>query len=501
MSILNRRKMLWSSMPEGMVPLFFIQIVATLSFSVLYSTLVLFMKGKLGLKPSSANSIMGVFVAFNYGLHLLGGYWGGRLFSNRALFCIGMVAQIIGCIFLSFSSQDFLYYGLAAYLTGAGLNVTCLNCMLTQRFKPEDSRRETAFLWNYSGMNIGFFVGFTMSGYFQLTENYQRLFLLSSIGNLIALLICLYYWHLLDDRHTAYSCKNKKAQKRSVMAGLMMVILLPFALSHMLHHAEWANRLVLLTCAAMLYVICWLAFRQKNKEDRNKMLAFSMLMGAGIIFWMMYQLAPMGLTHFIDHNVQRQFGSLIIPPQWFQNINTITIVIGGPLIGSLMLHMRARGIKINIPSQFAVALFLMAMAFIILPLGINRANAQGLVNPGWVVLCYFLQSVGELLISPIGYAMIGLLAPVSLQGIMMGMWMLGTGVGATLSSYSSNWMTAGFETVEPLLTNSSYSYVFMILALFTLMASFLLFILIPKLKTLMKEKQDDTIAEVDLATV
>ena len=35
-----------------------------------------------------------------------------------------------------------------------------------------------------------------------------------------------------------------------------------------------------------------------------------------------------------------------------------------------------------------------------------------------------LQSIGELLISPIGYAMIGKLAPRQYQGVMMGSWML-----------------------------------------------------------------------------
>lgn len=66
----------WYSRP------FFIQIVSTLSFSVLYSTLVLYFQGKLGLSAHSANSIMGVFIAFNYGLHLLGGFWGGVFYPT-----------------------------------------------------------------------------------------------------------------------------------------------------------------------------------------------------------------------------------------------------------------------------------------------------------------------------------------------------------------------------------------------------------------------------------
>ncbi|CAM2759333.1 peptide transport protein [Legionella steigerwaltii] len=489
MSVMANKKEFIKSMPQGIVPLFFIQIVSTLSFSVLYSTLVLYMKGKLGLQISTANSIMGVFIAFNYGLHLLGGFWGGRLLSNRALFCAGMVAQIIGCILLSFGEISFLYYGLAAFLTGSGLNVTCLNCMLTQRFAPEDTRRETAFLMNYAGMNIGFFVGFSLSGVFQLTQNYERLFLLSSLGNLIALIICLYCWHQLSDAETIFSKKDKLSQKRAVLLGVILIIILPFMLSGMLQYADWAKKLVLVTGVLMLGVILYLAKQQPAKEARDKMVAFAVLMIVGTVFWMLYQIAPMGLTVFIDHNVQREYASWIIPPQWFQNINTVAIVIGGPLLGVLLHKMRGNGVQINIPTQFALALLFIGIAFAILPIGIAYANYEGLVSPSWIITSYILQSIGELLISPIGYAMIGYLAPSSLQGVMMGMWMLNSGVGATLSSYSSNLMIEGQDSVSPLVTNSGYSHVFLMLGLFAIGSSIVLFILVPKLRELIQEKK------------
>ncbi|MBN9226413.1 MULTISPECIES: peptide MFS transporter [Legionella] len=489
MSVMTNKKEFIKSMPQGIVPLFFIQIVSTLSFSVLYSTLVLYMKGKLGLQISTANNIMGVFIAFNYGLHLLGGFWGGRLLSNRALFCAGMVAQIIGCVLLSFGDISFLYYGLAAFLTGSGLNVTCLNCMLTQRFAPEDTRRETAFLMNYAGMNIGFFVGFSLSGVFQLTQNYERLFLLSSLGNLIALIICLYCWNQLADKETFFSKKDKPSQKRAVLLGCVLIIVLPFLLSELLQYAEWAKKLVLVTGVAMLGLILYLAKQQSAKEARDKMVAFAVLMIVGTVFWMLYQIAPMGLTFFIDHNVQREYASWIIPPQWFQNINTVAIVIGGPLLGILLQRMRRNGVQINIPTQFALALLFIGIAFVILPIGITYANYEGLVNPSWIIISYILQSIGELLISPIGYAMIGFLAPSSLQGVMMGMWMLNSGVGATLSSYSSNLMIEGQDSVSPLVTNSGYSHVFLMLGLFAIASSIVLFILVPKLRELIREKK------------
>jgi POT family proton-dependent oligopeptide transporter len=475
-------------MPEGIIALFFIQVVSTLSFSVLYSTLVLYMKGKLGLQANVANSIMGVFIAFNFALHLLGGYLGGRLISNRALFCVGMIAQVIGCILLSFASSTFLYYGLAAFLTGSGLNVTCLNCMLTQRFEPNDTRRETAFLWTYAGMNIGFFIGFSLSGFFQLTQSYQRLFLLSSLGNLVALLICLYCWNQLDDKATSYSKKDKSSQRKLTLLGLVFIAILPVVLTQMLQYADWANKLVLVTGLVMLIIILGIAYQQESKDARNKILAFAALMVVSTIFWMLYQIGPMGLTLFIDHNVQRDYFGWTIAPQWFQNINTIAIVFGGPALSIILTRMRAKGLHVNIPTQFALALLFIGMAFAILPISIRLANDMGMVNPGWIVVSYLLQSIGELLISPIGYAMIGSLAPTSLQGVMMGMWMLNTGVGATLSSYSSNLMISNQQSISPLMTNSSYSHVFLLLGLFAIGSAFFLFILVPKLKELMYPK-------------
>src|SRR6476620_4815149 len=176
---------LFSAAPEGTAALFFIQIFATLGFAVLYSTLVLYATKHLHFTSKEATAIMGVFGAFNYGLHLFGGYLGGRFLSNRALFVGGMFFHVLGCGCISGGSVALLYWGLALFLTGSGLNVTCINMMLTQRFKPDDVRREGAFLWNYAGMNVGFFVGFTAAGHYQKTENYSGLFTFATIGNFI----------------------------------------------------------------------------------------------------------------------------------------------------------------------------------------------------------------------------------------------------------------------------------------------------------------------------
>ena len=52
-----------------------------------------------------------------------------------------MLLQVIGCACISLGTLAMFYIGLALFLTGSGLNVTCINMMLTQRFAPEDPRR------------------------------------------------------------------------------------------------------------------------------------------------------------------------------------------------------------------------------------------------------------------------------------------------------------------------------------------------------------------------
>src|SRR3990167_10915648 len=97
-------------MPTGAGALFLIQIFATLGFSVLYSTLILYATKGLHMSDMLATSITGSFVALNYFLHLLGGYIGGRYVSYRSLFSLGMVAQISGCLLISVPNSNFLLW-------------------------------------------------------------------------------------------------------------------------------------------------------------------------------------------------------------------------------------------------------------------------------------------------------------------------------------------------------------------------------------------------------
>ena len=472
-----------SAIPEGAGALFFIQIFATLGFAVLYSTLVLYATKKLNFSQKDATAIMGVFGAFNYGLHLFGGYLGGRFLSNRNLFVGGMVSQVVGCALISGGSVSQLYWGLAFFLTGTGLNVTCINLMLTQRFKPEDERRESAFLWNYAGMNLGFFIGFSAAGYFENAQDYSSLFIFATVGNLMSIILAVANWKILVDLNTPLLQATQKQFRIRFAIGLVVLLGLTPILYTMLHHAELSGNLVILAGVLIAITLIYLTFTHKDRNESNNMRAYLLLTLGSLVFWTLYQMAPMGLQLFADKNVNRLVWGIEIAPQWIQNINSFVIMIGGPLMAIWFNKLRLKGWNIDIPKQFAVSLILIGIGFLVLPIGISLAGADGMVAFKWIAISYIFQSVAELLISPIGYAMIGRLAPTKYQGVMMGAWMLQTGVASVFASYFSGLIPEAGKGLATS-TNPTYTSIFSNLGWGSVVVGIMMILLIPLLRKL-----------------
>lgn len=469
--------------PEGSAALFFIQIFATLGFAVLYSTLVLYATKKLHFSVADATAIMGVFGAFNYGLHLFGGYLGGRFISNRNLFVGGMVLQVLGCGIISLGGTEQLYWGLGLFLTGSGLNVTCLNMMLTQRFKPEDERRESAFLWNYAGMNLGFFIGFTAAGHFQLQQDYPGLFIFATIGNFMAIVLAVFNWKRISDLNTPLLQAGLAEFRKRLAVGLAILVGLVPVVYFMLHQAGTTGSLVLIISVLVGIVLLSLTLMHQDRRERRNMTAYLMLTLGSLVFWTLYQMAPMGLQLFAVNNVDRIVWGAEIAPQWIQNINSFVIMIGGPLMTFVFAALRKRGLNFDIPVQFSAALILIALGFLVLPLGIGFAAQNGLVAFKWIFISYILQSIGELLISPVGYAMIGKLAPAKYQGIMMGSWMLMTGTASILASYFSGMIPEATEGMASA-TNPTYHHIFSMLGWGSMAVGIVLVMMIPFLRKL-----------------
>src|SRR5947208_8828732 len=409
-----------------------------------------------------------------------------------------MAVQMIGCACIATGTLALFYVGLALFLTGSGLNVTCINMMLTQRFTPEDPRREGAFLWNYAGMNVGFFVGFSVAGHFQTTESYSNLFIFATLGNFVAIILAFFNWKTLTDRNTPLFDKTPKQFRLRQLAGIGILIGLVPLVWFMLQRPGGTETIIKGICAAVALMLIYLTVRHHDRRERRNMTAYLILTVGSLMFWSLYQMAPNGLTLFAVNNVNLMVGPVKIQPQWIQNINTVCIVIGGPLFAALFTRMRGSGWRIDIPKQFATSLLLMALGFLILPLGIKLAGIDGKSAFGWLFISYVLQSIGELLISPIGYAMIGKLAPRQYQGVMMGSWMLWTGLASLFAGDFSGMIPEPTGTTAAA-TNAGYAKLFGELGLGSLAVGIGLVVFVPLLRKLITDKAETP--PIEAATV
>ncbi|HEM1534292.1 TPA: MFS transporter [Legionella pneumophila] len=484
-------------MPKGVTPLYFIQAFSTFSFAILYSSLSLYITQQLGFSNTISNNIVGVFLAFNYVLHLWGGVLGGRYLSNRLLFFITNIMQGAGILVLILPGHSMLYFGLSLFLVGCGLNTTCYNSILTQRFKPEDEeQRDKAFFLSYAAMNVGFFSGYILSGFYDYSNEYQELFCISIATSLITAFILLFYWSCFEDNHTPLKAVTKSiSRKKRELAGIVSTVVLVPLMIVCFHFSHLSNAVVVVVSSIMLLVILFLGKRQKDKADFQKIKAFLILTITSILFWMIYYTGPMGITLFIKNNVDKHFLGYEIATQWIMNINAIVIIIGAPIVSTIINRLKAKGVNLSISMQFVWAFLILAVSFLFLSIGVEFADSQGFSSLSWIILHLITQSVAELLIGPVGYAMIGKISPTNLQGILMGTWMMVSGVSASLSHYFSNAMVKT-EAADPIVTNNDFLHVFNQLAIWALVGAIFLYFISGRVKNLIDNEEEIKTEEI-----
>ncbi|WP_392538021.1 peptide MFS transporter [Legionella sp. 227] len=424
--------------------------IVTFSYAVLFSSLVLYLTRGLGYTKNEANSFIGMFLAFNFALHLVAGYLGGRIISNRILLIISTFFQVIGTYILSFSTSTGLMYGLSLFLIGCGINSTSLKCILTQKIE-NDANREISFFINYSAINAGFLSGFFVGGYYEFCSNYTRLFNICNIFNVLAVILIICNWR-------SYECGMEQRivsffKQITLALGIMSILCLLIIIGF--SYAYYSNSLVVvLGIFTLLFLIHQIKITKIITEKRN-IYAFILLSLSSIIFWTLFYIGPMGITYFLKENIKAQIFRVVIPPQWYMNLNSIFVIIFSPLLGYFFQKLKKWGLDLSLSHKFIIAITFIGISFFVFSLGIINSDDSGFVSPSWVALHFILQAFGEVFIAPVGYSMVGVLAPQRLQGIMMGFWMMVSGIAASLANFLSNSIHYEIQ-LDPLSSNPNY---------------------------------------------
>ncbi len=158
---------------------------------------------------------------------------------------------------------------------------------------------------------------------------------------------------------------------------------------------------------------------------RDRMFAILVLIALNPIFWGLFEQAGGSLNLYTDRFVDRAG----VPASLFQSINPIYIVLLGPIFAWLWVWLGKRGKEPSAPAKFGLALFQVGLAFLVFVWGAQSVG-MGVATPVlFVFLIYFLQTTGELCLSPVGLSAMNRLAPSHLASLIMGAWFYMTAVG------------------------------------------------------------------------
>ncbi len=412
--------------------LFFIRMGAVASYSVMFSTLSLYLVNYFGFPKALASNIVGIFVAFVYILPLLGSVMGQKLLPFRTLFVYGVIIQIVGALCLAKETVDLMYWGLALFLMGSMVSSLSVNMLITQAYRPEEkTERKAAFLWNYSGMNAGFLIGYLFSGMFQLQQNYTALFLWVAVFSSSAVVLMLIASKVL----LAEIEKRKTTLLNSALTFGIMSILV-YGIHLLLKHA-YVSKNLLLSCSVLIFLGCFSYLYKQNKASRQAIRIFFCFAMLSISFWSIYMLTPTSLMLFIQDYVKTDYGTIHIPPQWLDIVDATVLVIFTPALAWGLKYLTTNyNYKLTTERSFqlgflvyiiGIALVLMAIYFFSTPIGIF-----------WIVIYMALQAMAEAFIGPSGYALVGDILPEKIRSTATGLWMMTLGIAGLFASGISN---------------------------------------------------------------
>jgi POT family proton-dependent oligopeptide transporter len=239
--------------------------------------------------------------------------------------------------------------------------------------------------------------------------------------------------------------------------------------------------------AAVIGIPIW-SWKVGTRAEAQMMLAAIILVIFNVTFWTLFEQAASSLTLFADSNTTLHlFGFFISAPQT-QNFNPITIVIFAPILSWFWLALAKRNWEPSIQVKFGIALLLVGLGFVILAWSKVTAGPDARVALWWLVLTYFLHSIAELCISPVGLSMITKLSIARVVGMMMGVWFLSISIGEYLAgaaAQAASVQTVGGQVTNPQLALESYAHTFMVGGETTMIAGVILLAISPWLRKIM----------------
>jgi len=343
-----------------------------------------------------------------------------------------------------------LYLSLALIIAGVGFLKANISTIVGALYGFGDKRRDSGFTIFYMGINLGAFLSSILCGYLGIAWGWKYGFGLAGIGMLLGLGIFLRYQHWLEGKAEPpdlHKLGSKVLGPLTVEAlcylaglGIIAISMLIVMNAHLVSEAY-----VGILGIIIFVVLIGYAFASCQGDERDRMFAGIYFILAQIPFWALFEQAGSSLNLFTDRLVDRTMLGHSVPAPVFQSLNAMFIVIFAPIMAWMWVALARKNLNPSAPVKFALGVFMAGLGFLALVAGIRLSGPDGMTAVYFIFLIYWIHTIGELMVSPVGLSAVTKLAPAKAVGMTMGAWFLYSGLSNYMAGIIAS--TTGAETI------------------------------------------------------
>ena len=480
--------------PKGLFVCFATEMWERFSYYGMRALLILYLTKHWEFSDATSYLIYGAYTSLVYIMPVFGGMLADQILGSKKAVTYGAILLVFGHLGMTVeNSEQIFYLSLALIVSGVGFLKPNISTMVGALYDEGDPRRDPGFTIYYMGINIGAFTATLLCGYLGEQVGWAYGFGAAGIGMLFGLIIFLwgqkYLEGLAEPPSKKYleqvpGLKGITYEYWAYMSGILMVVATWF----LVQNSQLVGQL--LGGFGVVFIGAWLLYAlfRCDPEERDRLIVVGILILFSLIFWALFEQAGSSLNILTDRGVDRVIFGWEVPASMFQSLNAGFIFTIAPLFAMLWIALAKRNMEPSTPIKFSIGIILVGLGFLSLVYGMK--SSEGLqTGVFWIILIYFLHTLGDLCLSPVGLSSVTKLSPQRIVGFMMGMWFFASAAGnyvagliakATASESSGN-SSEIFDNIQ----KQSFMDVYTDVGLMAIGCGILLAVLTPILKKLM----------------
>ncbi len=408
--------------PRGLFYLFFAELWERFSFYGMRALLVLYMTKHLLYDDDMSFGIFAAYMSLVYVTPMIGGILADKILGFRKAILLGGVLMALGHFFLTIEHPLFFYGSLGLIIVGNGFFKPNISSFVGDLYHKDDSRRDAGFTIFYMGINIGAAIAPLLCAWFAEALGWHYGFVLAGIGMVLGLFIFnrgikndVFEEKGLVNNTELYSKKTLGISNgKMVTIGAFLSVPL-FAL--VIKFNQFEHYLVWVVSLFLIGYIAFIIYKVSEIEKKRLFVVvyFTILY---TLFSAIFEQAGSSLTLFADRNV-----NLVgMDAAGTNSINAGFIFMLAIPFSILWTFLSNKKINPNSAIKFGIGLLLLGLGFLVFAYSANAADSFAKTPMFYLVLGYFILTVGELFLSPIGLSKMTELSPLKYISFIMGVW-------------------------------------------------------------------------------